>query len=115
MTQCITLAGKEFVIMERGEYERIVAEAQLDLPPLPEPDAEGLTPATEYGRVLLARKLIRRRQTAGLTQKALAKSAGIRVETLNRVERGRVNPDETTMRKILRALYKAEARPRRRA
>jgi DNA-binding XRE family transcriptional regulator len=109
MVQCITLANKEFVIMERKEYERIMAETEADLPPLPEPDEQGLTPAIEYGRILLARKIIRRREAVGLRQADLARKAGIRVETLNRLERGKVNPDEKTLKKILRVLDKAEA------
>ncbi|MBI4578868.1 MAG: helix-turn-helix transcriptional regulator [Planctomycetes bacterium] len=86
-----------------------MAETKADLPALPEPDAEGLTPAVDYGRVLLARKIIRRREVLGWTQTELAKRARIRVETLNRVERGRVNPDESTMRKLVRAMEKGEA------
>ena len=94
--------------MERSEYERLVAETGADLPPLPEPDAEGLTPAIEYGRILLARKIIRRRQALGLTQTALARKARIRQETLNRIERGKVNPDEKTLTKIVGALERLE-------
>ena len=108
MVQCINLSGKDYVIMERAEYERIMAESNANLPPLPEPDAEGLTPAVEYGRLLLARKITRQREALGLSQAELARRAKIRVETLNRVERGRVNPDETTLNKIMRALGKAE-------
>ena len=108
MAQCITLSGKDYVIMERSEYEQIIAETNADLPALPEPDAEGLTPAVEYGRILLARKIIRRREAIGWTQAELARRATIRVETLNRVERGRVNPDESTLKKIVRALERAE-------
>jgi DNA-binding XRE family transcriptional regulator len=80
----------------------------VDLPPLPEPDAEGLTPAVEYGRILLARKIIRRRQALGLTQTALARKARIRQETLNRIERGKVNPDEKTLTKSIGALERLE-------
>jgi len=83
-------------------------ETEADLPPLPEPNAKRLTPAVEYGRILLARKIIRRRELLGWTQTELAGRAKIRIETLNRVERGRVNPDASTMKKIVRALEKAE-------
>ncbi len=113
--QVVTLSGKEYVILERREYERMVAESDADLPPLPEPDAEGLTPAVDYGRALLARKIIRRREALGLTQSALARNARIRQETMNRIERGKVNPDEKTMTKIVRALERFEkGAPRKR-
>ena len=56
----------------------------------------------------MAAKLIRRRQAAGLTQAGLARRAGIRPETLNRVERGRTTPDFTTVRKLVIAMNDAE-------
>ncbi len=108
MVQSIILAGKEYVLMEKREFERIMAETEADLPALPEPDEHGLTPAVEYGQMLLARKIIRKREAVGFSQADLARQAGIRIETLNRVERGKVNPDEKTMKKILKALEKAE-------
>lgn len=108
MPQSLVLEGKEYVILKRKDYDAIVAEAGDKLPPLPEADAEGLTPAVEYGRMLLARKVIQRRQAAGMSQAALARAARIRVETLNRLERGKVNPEEKTLGKILRALEKVE-------
>lgn len=109
MAQALILDGKEYVIMRRHEYEAIAGELGDKLPPLPEPDAEGLTPAVEYGRALLARKLIQRREALGITQAALARMAGMPKETVNRVERGKVNPAATTLKRILRALDKAES------
>lgn len=52
----------------------------------------------------LADRLLRRRQDAGLTQKDLAQLAGIRVETLNRIEKGRTTPDFKTIRKLVNAI-----------
>ena len=75
-----------------------------ELPALPAPDARGNVPAVEYGRKLLARRLVLARRRAGLTQAELARRAKIRVETLNRLEKGRHNPDETTFNKIEAAL-----------
>jgi len=73
-------------------------------PTLPEPNAQGRYPAVEYARASLARKLIRRRRAAGLTQAELAHRAGIRAETLNRIERGATTPSVATVEKIDRAL-----------
>ena len=52
----------------------------------------------------LADRLLRRRQEAGLTQKDLAHLAGIRVETLNRIEKARTTPDFKTIRKLVNAI-----------
>jgi transcriptional regulator with XRE-family HTH domain len=61
----------------------------------------------EYARASLARKIIKARRTAGLTQADLARRAGIRPETLNRIEKGRTTPDVATIAKIERALESA--------
>jgi DNA-binding XRE family transcriptional regulator len=52
----------------------------------------------------LADRLLQRRQEAGLTQKDLAALAGVRVETLNRIEKGRTTPDFRTVRKLVNAM-----------
>ena len=110
--QTVTLEGKPFVILERSEYERLRLLARAaddsDLPPLPEPDADGNYPAVPYARASLARKIIRRRRAAGITQAELAKRAGIRPETLNRIERGKSSPEVSTVEKIVRALERAK-------
>ena len=59
-------------------------------------------------RASLARKIVRHRRRAGLTQVELARRAGIRAETLNRIEQGRHSPSVPTVEKIDRALKKAE-------
>jgi hypothetical protein len=67
----------------RAIKPRIRAKA---LPPLPQPDADGNFPAVDYGRASIARGIIRDRVAAGLTQRELAKRAGVRVETLCRIQ-----------------------------
>lgn len=59
-------------------------------------------------RVGLARKLIRRRWAAGFSQAETARRAGIRPETLNRLEKAKVAADTATVAKIVRLLEKAE-------
>ena len=78
-----------------------------DLPPLPKPDAHGNYPAVEYATASLARKIICDRVAAGLNQNQLAKLAGIRVETLCRIERGIHSPSIATVTKIDEALNRA--------
>jgi transcriptional regulator with XRE-family HTH domain len=58
---------------------------------------------------LCFRKIIAARKAVGLSQAALARKAGIRVETLNRLEKGKHTPDLATMAKINKALDDAGA------
>ena len=87
---------------------RKMSTARPDMPDYPAADAEGNFPALRSGRVSIAREIIRRRSAVGLSQKALAAAAGIRVETLNRIEKARVTADTATISKIDRALKRAE-------
>jgi ribosome-binding protein aMBF1 (putative translation factor) len=109
--QTIVLEGKPYVVLPRDEYERLTTLAKAgELPPLPEADSEGNYPAVEYARVSLARKIIRDRAMAGLSQRDLAKRAGVRVETLCRIETGRHIPSVPTIDKLDRALKQAAKR-----
>jgi DNA-binding XRE family transcriptional regulator len=115
MTQLLTLAGKEYVLLEREEFERMTASpgspgGQTGLPPLPAADKEGNVPAIAYGRALLARRLILARRRAGLTQVELARRARLRPETINRLERGRHNPDQSTYERIEKVLGRCGVR-----
>jgi DNA-binding XRE family transcriptional regulator len=107
-TQTVVLDGKPYVIVPREEFDKLTTLAKAaDLPPLPEPDAQGRYPAVEYARASLARKIIRDRVAAGLTQRELAKRAGISFEHLCRVESGKHIPSVPTIDKIDRALKRA--------
>jgi DNA-binding XRE family transcriptional regulator len=105
--QTVTLGGERFVILPEADYRELVGETWE--PSLPAPDAQGNFPAVEAARVLLARKIIRRRRAAGLTQADLAKRAGVRVETLSRLEHAKHSPNVATVDKIVRTLEQAEA------
>ena len=116
-TQTVTLEGKQFVIVPREEYDFLLRKARIakdiELPRLPEPNANGCYPAVEYGCASLARKLIRRRWSAGLTQKELARLAGVRPETLNRLERGKTVPTAATVDRLIKVLERVEREARR--
>ena len=99
--------------MPEREYCRPTGEAPE--PELPPPDSSGHYPAVETMRAMLAQKLIRDRRAAGLTQAELAKLAGVRVETLNRLEAGTHSPNVATVDKIHRALETRAAEIRRNA
>lgn len=105
----VTVKGRPMVMLEEEEYERLLCKADEWEPALPEPDANGNYPAVEALRVSLARKIIRHRRRVGLTQADLARRAGIRLETLQRVESGKVSPSVSTVEKIDKALCRAEA------
>lgn len=70
------------------EFEALQKRAAAQkLPKLPDPLANGNYPATETIRVIYARRLIQERESAGLSQSELARRAGIRPETINRLEK----------------------------
>lgn len=112
VAQTIVFDGEPYVILPRNEYDRLTTLAKAaDLPPLPEADEHGNFPAVEYARASLARKIIRDRVAAGLSQRELAALAGVRVETLCRIETGKHTPSVPTVDKIDRALRKAARQP----
>jgi DNA-binding XRE family transcriptional regulator len=98
------------VLLEEREYDRLLRKADEGEPLLPEPDADGNYPALEAMRVSIARSIVRDRRRLGLTQVDLARRAGIRPETLNRIEQGKTSPSVATVAKIDRALREAEDR-----
>ena len=113
--QKIEIEGKRFVLLEESEYDRLRArggetELENEGPPLPEPDDRGRFPAIEYARVSLARDLIRRRRDLGLTQQALARLAGIRQETLSRLESGKHTATVRTVDKIMGAVEACQSK-----
>ena len=92
----LELAGKRWAIMPEKDYKHLVLRAgeQGDWPALPSRDDDGNFPAVEYARASLARKIIKARQNAGLTQAELARRATIRPETLNRIEKEKQRPTQ---------------------
>ncbi|HUY33863.1 MAG TPA: helix-turn-helix transcriptional regulator [Pirellulales bacterium] len=106
--QTVTFTGERYVILPEVEYLRLLGEPSE--PELPTPDAKGRYPAVEAARVVLARKLIRARRALGWTQAELARRAGVRVETLNRLEHGKHSPNVATVDKLSLALRAGEAK-----
>lgn len=109
--QTIHLDDKPYVVLPRSEYDRLVTLAKAaDLPELPAADADGNYPAVEYARAAMARGIIRDRVAVGLSQKELARRAGIAVESLCRIETAKVTPSLVTIQKIDRVLKQATER-----
>src|SRR5258708_38522084 len=63
-------------------------EGDPNFPPMPPMDDKGCYPAQEAIRIGLARTIIERRKAAGWTQEQLARAAGVRQETVSRLETG---------------------------
>ena len=103
----VELDGVRYVIVRESVFDRLCRKAGID--PKSPPNREEAGVATvELDRASLAEKLVRRRLAAGLSQAELARRAGIRAETLNRIERGRTTPDFATVRKLVVAMGAAE-------
>ena len=112
--QTLTLAGQRFVVVPEAEFRRLARDArELPLPPR---NTRGNYPAAEALQVSIARSILRQRRAAGLTHESFAQLAGIRPETLNRIEKGKHAPSVATVDRIDRALTKAhkanEKRPK---
>jgi DNA-binding XRE family transcriptional regulator len=96
------------VMLEESEYERLRQKADEWEPLMPEPLPSGNYPAARALAVIQARNILRARRQLGLSQAELARRAGIRPETLNRIEQGRNKPSVPTIAKLDRALRAAE-------
>ena len=104
----VTVKGKRMVLLEPAEFDRLLVKADEFEPLMPDRLPDGNYPAVEALTISLAIKIIRHRRRLGLTQAELARRAGIRAESLNRIEQGHVVPSIRTVDKIDRALREAE-------
>ena len=95
--QRVCLDGTWYVILREDEFREMMR------PKGGKYTADDLD-AVNMSSQRLADRLLQRRQGAGLTQKDLATLAGVRVETLNRIEKGRTSPDFRTVRKLVNAM-----------
>jgi ribosome-binding protein aMBF1 (putative translation factor) len=117
--QRLKIEGKRCVAIEENEFRRLERLAKKvenpSLPPFPPANAKGNVPAFEYMQVSIARDIIKERRALGLSQLQLAELAGLRQETLSRLESGKHSPTVRTVDKIDRALKQyARSRGKRR-
>ena len=108
----VTVKGKRMVMVDEAEFDRLLVKADEWEPSLPEPNpVTGNYPAVEFACASLAIDIIRDRCRLGLTQADLARRAGIRLQTLIRIESGMRRPSAVrTIEKIDRALKEAEGK-----
>ncbi len=138
-TMTTTHHGKKFALVPWAEYRRLsrqVAEegdstkscspaarrratrpgepkppvGDQALPPWPPVDADGTSNALESARVSIARTLIQDRRAAGLSQQRLSELAGVRQETISRIESGKHTATVRVIDKLDKALRRAKAK-----
>jgi DNA-binding XRE family transcriptional regulator len=106
MTKTIVeIMGTRFVLIPEAEFE------ELELPAYPPVAKDGTSEARSFVRASIARTLIKERRKHGLTQVQLAKLAGIRQETISRLESGKHRANPETWDQIEKAL-KRHKQPR---
>lgn len=91
--QTLKIGKRAFVLLPAADYRRLEHLAGW-----------GQRDAVNFATESIGRDLHRKRRAAGLSQAELAEKAGIRAETLSRLENGRGNPTVATVKKILYAL-----------
>jgi ribosome-binding protein aMBF1 (putative translation factor) len=101
-----TLKARKSVQTKAGQEQPARGDT---VPALPAQDADGNYPAEEALNVIVARQISRRRQALGWTQAELAHRAGVRPETLSRLETGKHAPNVATVDKLDQALRNAGA------
>ena len=101
----VELDGVHYVILRESLFQRLCKAAGYSQA-IRTDSLE--SSSIEWDQASLADKLQRRRRAAGLSQAELARRAGIRPETLNRIEKGRTNPDFATVRKLVVAMNAVE-------
>ncbi len=88
--------GTAYVVLSKTEYERLRREAE-----------RARENSSQFAGKAIGPDLRARRLQARLRSTDVARLAGIRVETLSRIENGRTNPTVATVQSILAALDRA--------
>lgn len=106
----IELGGVTYAVLREAQLAALCQRAGVQPAARGRSTLEALA-ALEHAEAPLGLRIRQRRRAGGLTQAALASVAGIRTETLNRIECGKTEPDFGTVRKLAAALRRVEANP----
>lgn len=104
--QTVEFHGERFVILPEAVYEQLAGQSA--------DQTAGRKPAVSAMRAIMARDIVSDRERVGWSQAELARRAGIRVETLNRIETGKRSPSLLTIEKIDAALQAGQKVKQRR-
>jgi len=107
--QYVKVGDEQVGVLSAKEYERLAKKADVREPALRVPNERGNYPMQALD-IVMAQDMIRARRKLSFTQAELARRAGIRAETLNRIEQGKHSPNLSTMQKIDRALKRAQVK-----
>ena len=103
----ITRNGRRYVLVPVEHYRELTGSRSF--PPRPPIAADGTSNAVDFARAAIARRVLSERRAAGLSQQELAKLAGVRQETISRIESGKQTATVRIVDKIEKALEKALA------
>jgi DNA-binding XRE family transcriptional regulator len=96
---------KTMICIPETEYLHLTHAASV--PPLPS-SGPGLIPLDVAAKSALALSLVRERRQHGWSQAALAERAGVRQETISRIESGKHRVGPKTLKKIADALNRKD-------
>jgi ribosome-binding protein aMBF1 (putative translation factor) len=104
----LTLDGKRYVLVPQKQWDAIERRTgRRSTRSSGSPKVMDGNYTIEHVRVSLANKVSQQRKAAGLTQAELAKRAGVRVETISRLESGLHMPGVRRFEKIERVLKRS--------
>ncbi len=110
--QYLEFGGQQLVVLSVTDFEALSRKADVGEPAFPPKNDDGTYPASAIA-IITARDIIRTRRGLGLSQAELAKLAGVRLDTIQRIELGTNSPNVRTMTKIDDALKRAERKKRK--
>ena len=91
--QTLTIGKQRVVVLPESEYKRLLSDAE-----------RVKRDALDFANEAIGHDLRSKRDKVKMSQEQVAMKAGIRVETLSRIESGKANPTVSTVKKILKAL-----------
>src|SRR5437773_8976770 len=102
--QVLKLGNERYAILPESTLKRLMKQAGVQSPHCEPATLQREWEPEAWNAQDISEHLITRRERTGLSQVDLARRAGVRVETLNRIERGKTNPDFSTIRKLVTAI-----------